>query len=199
MYLRSKRTLLKDLPDADLLVMVNNDVMEAFEELYNRHWQKLYSFAFKRVRSRESAEEIVQEFLTNLWANRKSIYIATSFEGYIYTAIRNLIFNYFAKEARYNNYQQFVQLFNQGIDNSTEETVYINDLNHNLQKELGFLPSKCRSVFELSRKENKTNKEIALELGISEKTVESHLTKAIKRLRLGLNALMVLAVFFCGI
>lgn len=198
MYLRNKRTACKKMTDAELLVWVNDDCMEAFEELYERHWQKLYSFAFKRIRSREISEEIVQEFLTNLWANRRSINITTSFEGYIYTAIRNLILNYFAKEARYNKYQQFTQLFSHDIDNSTEETVYINDLNSNLQKELDFLPSKCRSVFELSRKENKTNKQIAAELGISEKTVESHLTKAIKRLRLGLNTLLLIIVCFLG-
>lgn len=161
--------------------------MDAFEELYNRHWKKLYTFAYKRIRSKEIAEEIVQEFLTNLWAGRKTIVIKISFDGYIYTSIRNLVLNCIAKETRRNAYNQFIQLFKTETDNSTEETVFIRDLYHNLERELKFLPSKCRSVFEMSRQENKTNKEIAMELGISEKTVESHLTKAIRRLRINLN------------
>lgn len=178
----------KLLPDGELLGLVRNDSMEAFEELYNRYWKSLYSFAYKRVRSKEISEEIVQEFLANLWAGRKTLVIKTSFEGYIYTAVRNLVFNYIAKETRRKAYSHFVQLFKVDTDNSTEETINTRDLQQNIEKGLNDLPEKCRSVFELSRRENKSNKEIALELGISEKTVESHLTKAIKRLRVTLNS-----------
>lgn len=182
------RTPLHQLPDNELLAMVRNDSMEAFEHLYNRHWKSLYAFAYKRVRSKEISEEIVQEFLTNLWAGRKTLQIKTSFEGYIYTAVRNLVFNYIAKETRRKAYGHFVQLFKVDTDNSTEETIATRDLQQNIERGLNDLPLKCRSVFELSRHENKTNKEIAQELGISEKTVESHLTKAIKRLRVTLNS-----------
>ena len=169
--------------------MLGDDCMEAFEELYHRHWKKLYAFAYKRLRSKEMTEEVVQDFLTNLWANRRSIVIKTSFEGYIYTSVRNLVLNYIAKETRRSAYTQFVQMFRSEVDNSTEETVYIKDFYSNLQKELEYLPAKCRSVFEMSRQENKSNKEIAEQLGISEKTVEGHLTKAIRRLRIHLNTL----------
>lgn len=188
MSVSNANTELKLLPDDELLGLVRNDSMEAFEELYNRYWKSLYSFAYKRVRSKEISEEIVQEFLANLWAGRKKLVIKTSFEGYIYTAVRNLVFNYIAKETRRKAYSHFVQLFKMDTDNSTEETINTRDLQQNIEKGLHDLPEKCRSVFELSRHENKSNKEIALELGISEKTVESHLTKAIKRLRVTLNS-----------
>jgi RNA polymerase sigma-70 factor (family 1) len=188
MSLNSATTELKLLPDGELLGLVRNDSMEAFEELYNRYWKSLYSFAYKRVRSKEISEEIVQDFLANLWAGRKTLIIKTSFEGYIYTAVRNLVFNYIAKETRRKAYSHFVQLFKVDTDNSTEETINTRDLQQNIEKGLNNLPEKCRSVFELSRHENKSNKEIARELGISEKTVESHLTKAIKRLRVTLNS-----------
>lgn len=189
---KSDRSQLQNLTDTDLLVMLRDDRMDAFEELYHRHWKKLYTFAYKRIRTKEIAEEIVQEFLTNLWAGRKSMVIKTSFEGYIYTAVRNLVLNCIAKETRRNAYSQFIQLFKPDTDNSTEETVFVKDFYFNLQKELSYLPTKCRSVFEMSRQENKSNKEIAHELGISEKTVESHLTKAIKRLRVNLNTMFLL-------
>jgi len=189
MSLNANHTPFKTLSDGELLGMVkSNDSMEAFEELYHRHWKNLYSFAYKRVRSKEISEEIVQDFLTNLWASRKTLAIKTSFEGYIYTAVRNLVFNYIAKETRRKAYGHFVQLFKADTDNSTEQEIDTRDLQHNIEKGLDGLPEKCRSVFELSRHENKTNKEIATELGISEKTVEGHLTKAIKRLRVNLNS-----------
>lgn len=188
MALSNTDTPLKFLPDAELLALVRGDSMDAFEELYYRHWKNLYAFAYKRVRSKEIAEEIVQDFLTNLWAGRKTMVIKTSFEGYIYTAVRNLVFNYIAKETRRKAYSHFVQLFKVDADYSTEDTINTRDLQLNIEKGLHDLPEKCRSVFELSRRENKSNKEIAIELGISEKTVESHLTKAIKRLRVTLNS-----------
>ncbi|MEO6523389.1 MAG: RNA polymerase sigma-70 factor [Mucilaginibacter sp.] len=187
---RSDQSTLKNLTDSDLLVMVRDDRMDAFEELYYRHWKKLYAFAYKRIRSKEVAEEIVQDFLTNLWAGRKTMHIKTSFEGYIYTSVRNLVLNYMAKETRKQAYSQFIRLFKTDVDNTTEETLNVRDVYFNLQKELSYLPTKCRSVFEMSRQENKSNKEIAAQLGISEKTVESHLTKAIRRLRVNLNALL---------
>ncbi len=186
---KNEHSELKHISDNELLEMVKNDRVDAFEELYNRHWKKLYAFAFKRIRSKEITEEIVQEFLANLWAGRKNINIKTSFDGYIYTSVRNLVLNCIAKETRRNAYTQFVQLFKAETDNSTEQTVYVRDFYYKLQKELSYLPEKCRSVFEMSRHENKSNKEIAEELGISEKTVESHLTKAIRRLRVNLNSL----------
>jgi len=188
---KSTPSKLIQLTDAELLALVSNDRMDAFEELYNRYWKKLYTFAYKRIKSKEISEEIVQEFLTNLWANRKSLVINTSFEGFIYTSIRNLVLNCIAKETRRNAYSQFIKLFKPDIDNTTEETLYIKDFYFNLQKELSYLPSKCRSVFELSRQENKSNKEIAAQLGISEKTVEGHLTKAIRRLRVHLNSVFL--------
>ena len=186
---KNSRSNLINLSDIELLAMVKDDSMEAFEELYNRYWKKLYAFAYKRIRSREITEEIIQDFLANLWAGRKNLVIKTSFEGYIYTAVRNLVLNCIAKETRRNAYTQFLQLFKTEEDNSTEETVNVRDFYFNLQKELNYLPAKCRSVFEMSRQENKSNKQIADELGISEKTVESHLTKAIRRLRVNLNSL----------
>src|SRR5471030_188384 len=124
---KDNRPQLINLSDTDLLAMVKDDSMEAFEELYNRYWKKLYAFAYKRIRSKEITEEIVQDFLANLWAGRKNLVIKTSFEGYIYTSVRNLVLNCIAKETRRNAYTQFLQLFKTEEDNSTEETVNIRD------------------------------------------------------------------------
>jgi RNA polymerase sigma-70 factor (family 1) len=186
---RSNNSHLKDLTPEALLEMVKGDNMEAFEELYFRYWKTLYSFAYKKVGTKEIAEEIVQEFLTNLWANRKQLTINSSFTGYIFIAVRNLVVNYISREMRRNTYSQFAKLFRSDIDESTEQTIMIRDLHLNMQRELEFLPSKCRSVFEMSRLDFKTNKQIAEELGISEKAVEGHLTRAIRRLRISLNTI----------
>jgi RNA polymerase sigma-70 factor (family 1) len=187
------------LTDTALIELLKKDDMHAFDELYSRYFRSLYAFAYKRVKSKEIAEEIVQEFLTNLWLKRKDLIINTSFIGYIYTSVRNLILNAVARELRRKAYQQYSRLFNQESDNSTEQTINLNELNRNLQREIKHLPERCRSVFELSRNDHKTNKEIALELGISEKTVEGHLTNAIKWLRIHLNSILFYLILLINI
>lgn len=178
------------LSDEELTLLLKEEQIDAFEELYNRYWDKLYAAAYKRLRSREISEEIVQDFFTSLWLNRKTNAIRSSFAGYVFTAVRYLVLNYIQKEIVRNAYKH--GLLVDKADNSTEETVIANDLLLNINKEVELLPLKCKSVFEMSRREHKTNKEIALELGISEKTVENQLTKALRRLRISLNGFIIL-------
>ncbi len=187
----------KILTDIQLLNLIQADHEAAFKELYCRYWKHLYAFAYNRVRSREVAEEIVQDFLTNFWLNRQKLNIQTTFEGYVYTSIKNLVLSYFAREARKSQLLENVSMTVSALDNSTEELIMLHELRSVITREVSQLPVKCRSVFELSRLENKSNKEIAQTLGISEKTVEGHLSKAIKRLRLSLNMLVltVMAAF----
>lgn len=182
--------------DEKLSLLLFNGDTGAFEEIFNRYWLKLYAAAYKRVKHREVAEEIIQDLFALLWIKRGSVQIHTSLSAYLYTSVRYLVFNHFQKEMVRENYKGLLLTANTFYDNSTEETILLHDLNRNIEKEVNHLSPKCRSVFELSRKENKTNREIAEFLGISEKTVEGHLTKAIKQLKLGLSDISRLASWF---
>lgn len=177
------------LQDEELLQLLKQEQMAAFEEIYNRYWDKLYAAAYKRLQSKEVSEELVQDLFTSLWVNRNTLNIHTSVAGYLFTSVRYLVLGQIQKEMVRANYKESLSL--NRVDNSTEETVLLNDLVANLNVAVDQLPVKCKSVFELSRKEYKSNKEIAAELGISEKTVENQLNKALKRLRLGLNSLLM--------
>lgn len=179
--------------DEKLSILLFEGDAGAFEEIFNRYWLKLYGAALKRVKSREVAEEIIQDLFTLLWAKRESIQVHKSLAAYLFTSVRYMVLNHIQKEIVRDSYKDSFQAANVFCDNSTEETVFLNELIRNIEKEVKCLPSQCRSVFELSRKENKTNREIAEVLGISEKTVEGHLTKAIKHLRGGLTDVRRLA------
>lgn len=181
------------LSDEKLSILLFKGDSGAFEEIFNRYWLKLYAAAFKRVKSREVAEEIIQDLFTLLWTKRESIQIHTSLAAYLFTSVRYMVFNHIQKEIVRENYKDSFQAASIFCDNSTEETVFLNELIRNIEKEVKYLPPQCRSVFELSRKENKTNREIAEVLGISEKTVEGHLSKAIKQLKVGLTDIRRLA------
>ena len=190
------KKIYKNLSDEELIELLKRGESLAFEELYNRYWSGLYSSAYNRVRFSEVAEEIVQDFFTSLWVNRESLNIRTAFIKYSSTAIRNLVFRYFQKQYTSKRYESTLKL-SEEVDISTEQKIELDDLKRALEREVASLPPKCQDVYQLSRGEFKTNKEIAEIFHISEKTVENHLTRALRTLRLSvkeITSVLVLAV-----
>ena len=175
------------LSDDELLVLIKQDKLSAFKELYSRYWKELYADAYKRLSSKELAEEIVQELFTNLWVQRHARQINSTVGGYLHSTVTNRVIDQYRKEVVRNRHREAMMVVHSEADNATEDAIMLRDLTYAIETEVSLLPDKCRQVYELSRNEYKSNKEIALMLGISEKTVENHLTKALKRLRVGLG------------
>jgi RNA polymerase sigma-70 factor (family 1) len=176
-----------EMIDKQLVELIRQDDLAAFQEIYKRYWKTLYGAAFKRLKSKELSEEVVQELFTNLWIKRQSLVIKTELSNYLFSSVSHFVIDQYRKELIKQRYSESFKLAHSEFDNSTEEEITLKELKSTIAIEVSHLPDKCRSVYELSRVENKSNKEIANYLGISEKTVENHLTKALKRLRLGLS------------
>ncbi|GAB2981357.1 RNA polymerase sigma-70 factor [Mucilaginibacter puniceus] len=186
-------TKLAKLTDEKLIELFEQGNIAAFEEIYNRYWLELYRSAYKRIREREASQEIVQNFFTTFWLNRSQLKIHSSLQGYLFTSIKYLVLNYKRTEAiknAYNESQLVIQ--HNAYENPTENYINYKDLKETVDAFVNQLPIKCRSVFELSRNQHKTNREIAQQLQISEKTVENHLTKAIRYLRTNIDALIAI-------
>jgi RNA polymerase sigma-70 factor (family 1) len=181
-----------DIRDEDILHLLGQDDTAAFRELYNRYWDKMYSAAYKRIKDSAAAEEIVQDLFTDIWYRRRMLPAVISIRIYLYTAVHYKAINHIRKQIRRDSFEKHANLYHLDFDNSTEDYVIVNDLNARLQLEVNLLPLKCREVYTLSRNEYKTNREIAQSLGISEKAVEKHITKALKRLKTSLNILSLL-------
>ncbi len=177
----------KQFSDQELLMLLQQDDRHAFKEIYQHYWYKLYMVAYKRLRSKETSEEIVQNIFTKLWMNRKEMKVTGLLEAYLYTAVRYAVIDHLEKEATRKKISTFAYYHHQTTDNSTEESLDLHDLELHVQTNIKKLPSKCQSVFILSRQEYKTNREIAWLLGISEKTVENHMTNALRIIRTGLR------------
>ncbi|RYE21798.1 MAG: sigma-70 family RNA polymerase sigma factor, partial [Sphingobacteriaceae bacterium] len=99
---------------------------------------------------------------------------------------------YYRKQIIRNSFKS--SLFHDDYDNSSEQSILLKDLQQHIDNLIDQLPAKCKSVYQLSRIENRSNKEIATLLNISEKTVEGHLTKALKQLRISLSEFLILMV-----
>ena len=181
--------------DEELALLLKHAGPDVFKEIYDRYWDRLLNAAYKRVKNTETCEEIVQDVFTKLWTNRTSLLFTTGLGNYLYTAVRYNVIDHYRKHSIRENFitSEQVQL---KLDNSTEEYIFLNDLKKHIDMMIAKLPVKCRSVYQLSRIEFKTNKEIASELNISEKTVEGHLTKALQSLRVTITELMPILLFF---
>jgi len=172
--------------DEGLLKLLQQQELGAFEEIYLRYWKKLYSAAYRRVQSREIAEEMVQDIFTSLWINRNTQNIEI-LSAYLHSAIKYKVINYLEKEMTRRVYAEETLNSAVAMENSTDEAVLLNELNRALEIEIQKLPPKRQEIFKLSRQEHLTIKQVASHLGISEKTAENQLGKALKVLKVNLK------------
>lgn len=175
----------KAYTDEKLLELLQEGNISAFDEVYHRHWKSLYSGCYKRIQSRETAEEIVQDLFASLWINRHKIRVA-NLSAYLFAAVKYKVINHMAREVSRKRYV-FDQTYAEANDNSTEESVFLNDFNQALEREIEKLPAKRQMIFRLHKNENLSLKQVALRMGISEKTVENQYGKALKVLKLNLK------------
>ena len=168
---------------------------KAFTEIYNQYWKKLFFVAAHKLQNLSEAEEIVQEIFLQLW-KRRTVINVECLSSYLSVSLKYCIINVLAKRAHQYRCHQFNAYLTGLPDRSTEQTLQFEELKDQLAKETAKLPEKCRLVFQLSREKGYSHKRIAVTLGISEKTVESHLSKAIRSLRAGLSHVLSILIFW---
>ena len=184
--------------DEELLCLFQGGNEAAFELLYNRYWEQMLTIAYYRVGCLETAKELVQDVFANLWQRREKLAIRTTFATYLSSAMRYAVLDYIRSQAVKEKYVTAIKKTVQGANNTTLESIEYQELTQVLNQEISKLPIKCQTVFKLSRIDHHSNKEIAEQLKISPKTVENHLTKALKVLRINLQEFMIflLALIF---
>ncbi|MDR2284553.1 MAG: RNA polymerase sigma-70 factor [Sphingobacterium sp.] len=183
-----------NLTDEELFVLLSqHGKHRAFRLLYLRYWDKLLALAYKKLQDKEEAEEVVQEVFTNLWRRRKSTKLKNTFNTYISASVKYEIFACFAKRNKKNQLSDHIQKIGSAV-NSVEQWIDYKDVLSTIQHTVSNLPEKCKLVFQLSREEGYTQQEIAQELKISTKTVENHMTKALRAIRISLHLLILLCL-----
>jgi RNA polymerase sigma-70 factor (family 1) len=154
----------------------------AFAEVYKRYSFRLFTVAYQKLKSREVAEELVQDLFENLWVRRATTQIE-QLDYYLFSAIKYRIINYIKTQKLRDGYQLYLQVTASEKNTETEESLALNDLTSAFLAGVQGLPEKSREVFQLSRLEHCSVSEISVRVNLSEKTVEYHLTKSLKLLR----------------
>ncbi|GAA3767744.1 RNA polymerase sigma-70 factor [Flavobacterium ginsengiterrae] len=176
----------KGYTDEELVELLKQGKDKAFDELYFRYRDLLVRFVYARMKSVPISEEIVQEVFTTIWERRKTIQIQKSFMAYIYTSVRYKTLDYIKSHSVTDQYIQEVldrnDIFCKSA-NTTEDSLYYEELQDAVDKAAALLPKKAKEVFILSRIKNYSNKEIADELNVSIETVKYHISYALKFMR----------------
>jgi RNA polymerase sigma-70 factor (family 1) len=181
--------------DQYLLERLSQDDQAAFETLYERYFAKLFNYAFGKTGDRFLAQEAVQELFIQMWQQRGRLVLTRSLNAYLFTSAKHIIIDQYRRETVRTHHSNIYIDKQTLVSNHTEEQVQIDELQQTYECLLNQLPDKCRHIFTLSR-QGYSNREIARQEGISEKTVEQHNTKALRLLRENLPEYLMLLVLF---
>jgi RNA polymerase sigma-70 factor (ECF subfamily) len=183
--IRNNKQLLELLEDGD---------EASFKVVYNQFYSRLFYFVSEYIPNKDVVENILQDTFLTLWEKKSNLQTGTNLNAYLYTIAKNNSL----KKLRDQRYRQAVfqsarlsdfelELQAGALDKLDTSAILFFEIEQIVKKTLDTLPPQCKLVFELSRFQHRKNIEIAEELHISPKTVEGHMTKAIKAFRLSLK------------
>ena len=190
----------KALSDSELTVLFQQQDREAFEEIYHRYWHPLFLHAYHILDDEDEAQDIIQDLFIAFWNKSFADRVHTSLKSYLYVMTRNKVLNHIRKNKINANFIQFLSTKLTEKDFNTVQDIELKELTVLIDREIDQLPPRMKQVFEMSRKEFLTHKEIAERLSKSEETVKKQITNSLKLLRdkfdrhLFLTALLAVAI-----
>lgn len=169
-------------PDIHILNTLKDQPDFALKMLYDEYYNYICSVVYKMVGDSTLAEDIAQEVFVEVWKRRESLDVNLSLRGYLRRVAVNKTLNHIRSQ-KMNFEEDDAVLQVPSTENSTQKVMEAADLQKVINDSINSLPDKCRVVFGLSRFEELSYKEISAELGISIKTVENQISKALKLVR----------------
>lgn len=168
--------------DKNLFLEINKGNKQSFELLFKTYYAPLTLFARSFVADPDESEEIVQSFFLKLWENRTKITISTSVKSYLFSSVRNRCLNHIKHQKIKQVYQ--TEVLNAPAEENQSSNYFMEiDLVEKINKSIDSLPPRRKEIFILSREHGLKYREIANQLGISIKTVETQMGQALKDLR----------------
>jgi len=168
--------------DKELLKQMASGDEQAFHLLFNRYWKNLFSFVYRLTKDESHTKDILQDVFLYCWNKRATIYAEASLLPYLITVARNNVMMAFRKDKiRLEGADVLLETIERYA--SVDEQLLFKELKNAVDNELLKMPFNMRSCFQLSRFEDKSIRDIAAELGLSEQTVKNNISEALRRLR----------------
>jgi RNA polymerase sigma-70 factor (family 1) len=166
-----------------LKLSISQGNQSAFEQLYLQYNKKLISFASFLLKSKELAEEVVEDVFVKLWCRRATVKEIKDLKLFLYTSTKNLSLNTLAKNSNKIT-SSSIELLDLDFysQESPQEALIATEMMKNMQFAIEALPPRCKLIFKLIREDGLKYKEVAEILGISVNTIDSQMAIAIKRI-----------------
>ena len=190
-------TVLKEI---ELLQKLTKGDSLAFAQLVNVYHERLQYFSLHYLNDREQAKDVVQDVFSAVWEDHQKFAEVKNLSSWLFTLTKNQCLKKIEhlkvrqKHANSLQYRQ-LELIKGSLDQLDTSPIIFDEINTIIQQTLEKLPPQSRRIFEMSRFENKKNREIAEELNISIKTVEAAVTKSLKLLRPALKHYLPIVFF----
>lgn len=183
---------LTTLSDIGLVDKVRNNNNSAFEEIFKRYWNPLYVFAFKKLKDEDDAKDVVQNVFINFWRRSATLEITDTLEKYLFSAVRYELLHKISQSIKQQ--EKITHYYNVVMPNfmTALDPLQQKELMAAIEQQIDALPDRLKEIYQLSKEENLSIKEIAMRLNISEQTVKNQLGTALKKLRVGLKEAFIL-------
>lgn len=172
------------MKDNELIALMSQHDKRAFDQIYDRYWEKLFLFLVKVIKNEDDAQDLVQEIFVSLWLRRDNLPVIDSLSAYLFTAARYKGLSYIQANINKNNYLKSLADFLSQPDYSPDQYQAAKELEEVIARKVEGLPSKMRLVYSLSRTEGLSHKQISEKLAISDKTVKKQINNALNQIRL---------------
>lgn len=170
--------------EEELLRLLADGDEHAFQVIFERHWDAVFSTALLLTKSGSVAEDVAQDVFTMLWEKRASLAGVGKLEGFLFVSARNIIYSRFRKLASQDAYRQYIlSCFREDGVESAQEAAELRELDRTIQQAIRLLPPQQQKAFRLSRFEGMQHEEIAVTMGVSRITIKSYIVQAIASLR----------------
>lgn len=182
--------------DSYLVRQMEQGCKESFNLLYEKHWEFAYREAYMRLKNTDDAKDIVQEIFTHIWLKRETLHIE-NLPAYLNVAVRNKVLKFVAKQKLSHPYYKLLENIPE-LQMKSDSHILAKEFFKAYDALINTLPSKKQLIFRLRYQEDLPTKDIAKHLGISRKTVQNQLGKAIEQLRITFFLLLVALLTLVG-
>ena len=170
--------------DITIIAQIRSGDLKAYESIFNAYYGALCLFAKKMLGDMDKARDVVQDIFVTLYASKETLQINTSLKSYLFKCVYNACLNNLKQQTVYAQHHAYLKNTTTFVDD--HDAILKTELEERIRVAVESLPDQCQRIFKMNRYEGRKNSDIAAELGISIRTVETQISKALSILRANL-------------
>jgi len=181
----------------NVILRLKQDDKSALDLLFEYYYPRLYNFSKSILKIENEIDDILQEVFVKIWLNRQKITTANTFNAYIFTITKNEVLNLIRANRKNQTFRDELYKLSVAEEYQLQNSLEFEEIKLVIDRLVSELPEKRRNIFLLSRMNGLSNKEIASQLEISEKTVEDHITHAIRKIKSSMKTMGIISLLYC--